>query len=115
MFADKIKAFTTWTLSIVAGTALAAGAAVVASGHSTTQVAAPSTTPSQSAPAPRPTPSDLTSGVRFTVSEAPTTIPVSTPTAPEPAVTSTTVIHERGDNGGRENEEEHEYSGGYDD
>ena len=116
MWADKMKAFTTWTLSIVAGTALAAGAAVVASGHLTSQVAAPSTTaPTLSAPAPQGTPSGSTSDVRYTDSEAPTTIPVSTPTTPQPVVTPTTVTHERGDDGGRENEEEHEYSGGYDD
>ena len=116
MWADKIKAFTTWTLSIVAGTALAAGAAVVASGHLTTQAAAPSTTaPTLSAPTPQGTPSYSTSEVRYTDSEAATTIPVSTPTTPRPAVTPTTVIHGRGDGGGRENEEEHESSGGYDD
>ena len=116
MWADKIKAFTTWTLSIVAGTALAAGAAVVASGKLTSQVAAPSTTaPTLSAPAPQGTPSSATSDVRYTDSEAPTTIPVSTPTTPRPAVTPTTVIRERGGEGGREHEEEHEYSGGSDD
>ena len=116
MWADKFKAFTTWTLSIVAGTALAAGAAVVASGHLTSQVAAPSTTASTlSAPAPQGNPSRSTSDVRYTDSEAPTTIPVATPTTPRPAVTPTTVIRERGDEGEREHEEEHEYSGGYDD
>jgi len=116
MWADKIKGFTTWTLSIVAGTALAAGAAVVASGHLTSKVAAPSTTaPTLSAPAPQGTPSDSTSDVRYTDSEAPTTIPVSTPTTPRPVVTPTTIVHERDGDGGRENEEEHEYSGGDDD
>ena len=116
MWADNIKAFTTWTLSIEAGTALAAGAAVVVSGKLTSQVAAPSTTaPTLSATAPQGTPSGSTSDVRYTDSEDSTTIPVATPTAPRPAVTPTTVTHEGGDDGGRENEEEHEYSGGYDD
>ncbi len=116
MWADKIKAFTTWTLSIVAGTALAAGAAVVASGKLTSQVAAPSTTaPTLSAPAPQGTPSGSTSDVRYTESEDSATIPASTPTTPQPVVTPTTIVHDRGDDGGRENEEEHEYSGGYED
>ena len=125
MLADKIKAFTTWTLIIVAGTALAAGAAVVASGHLTSKVAAPNATaPTLSAPAPQGTPSDSTSDVRYTDSEAPTTIPVSTPTTsrpvvtlttPRPVVTPTTIVHERNGDGGRENEGEHEYSGGDDD
>jgi len=122
MWAEKIKAFTTWTLSIVAGTALAAEAAVVASGQLTSQTAASSTTaPALSAPAPQGTPSGSTSDVRYTDSEAPTTIPVSTPTTPttpttpRPVITPTTVVRERGDDGGRQNEEEHEYSGGYDD
>jgi cytoskeletal protein RodZ len=116
MLADKIKAFTTWTLSIVAGTALAAGAAVVASGHLTSKVAAPSTTaPTLSAPAPQGMPNGSTSDVRSTDREDSATIPVSTPTTPRPAVTPTTVIRERGGEGSREHEEEHEYSGGYDD
>jgi cytoskeletal protein RodZ len=116
MWADKIKAFTTWTLSIVAGTALAAGAAVVASGKLTSQVAAPSTTaPALSAPAPQGTPSGSTSDVRYTDSEDSATIPAPTPNAPRPVITPTTVVRERGDNSGRENEEEYEYSGGYDD
>ena len=120
MWADKIKGFTTWTLSIVAGTALAAGAAVVASGHVTSQVAAPNTTaPTLSAPAPQGTPSGSTSDVRYTDSEDSATIPASTPTTPRPVVTPTTIVQEREDDGGREHEEEHEeeheHSGGYDD
>jgi len=117
MLADKIKAFTTWTLSIAAGTALAAGAAVVASGHVGSQGAAvPSTTaPTLSTPATQGAPSGSTSDVRYTDSEAPTTIPVSNSTTPRPVVTPTTIVHERDGDDGRENEEEHEYSGGDDD
>jgi cytoskeletal protein RodZ len=118
MWADKIKGFTTWTLSIVAGTALAAGAAVVASGHLNSQAAAPSTSaPSQSAPKPQTTPivsTGSTSDVRYTDSEAPTTMPVSTSTSPRPVATPTTIVRERHGDSGRENEEEHEYSGGDD-
>jgi len=116
MWADKIKAFTTWTLSIVAGTALAAGAAVVASGHVNSQVAAPSTTaPTLSAPAPQGMPNGSTSDVRYTDSEDSAMIPASTPTTPQPVFTPTTIVRDRGDDGGRESEVEHEYSGGDDD
>jgi cytoskeletal protein RodZ len=118
MWADKIKAFTTWTLSIVAGTALAAGAAVVASGHLNSQATAPSTSaPSQSSPKPQTTSivsTGSTSDVRYTDSEAPTTMPVSTSTSPRPAATPTTIVRERGDDGGSNNQGEHEYSGGDD-
>ncbi len=124
MWADKIKAFTTWTLSIAAGSALAVGAAVLASGHTTTSVATPSstapstTTASHSAPTPPSTSGPATSDMRSTDGETGGTVPISTPTSPRPVETPTTVVHEPGDDGGSnegEHESEHEHSGGYDD
>jgi hypothetical protein len=95
MWADKIKTFTTWTLSIVAGTALAVGAAVLASGHTTAQATTPGAlTPSQSAPTPQAPAPNSTSNVRFTDREAPESV---APTTEQSAATPSTVDQERMD------------------
>ncbi len=91
MWAEKLKAFTTWTLSIVAGTALAAGAAVVVRGHTPTATTAAPTTVAPSVPSAPAPPTQPTSDVRFTDHEAPTTIPVQTPRPSTPTIPPTTV------------------------